>query len=151
MMGDSAYWIEFCLMVFSSIVKFVITPSIMVARGWSFVETVLISTIGAVIGCSFFYHSGDLFFKWLQGKRRRQSKKFSWKSRALVRVKSKLGLMGLLLISGLISVPITAVLAARYFKKKSTLPLLFLAFFLWSIILTGISMGFGNLIQFLSR
>ncbi len=150
-MEDGAYWLELGLMLLSSIVKFVLTPSFMVARGWSFIEIVIVTTCGSSLGLFLFYHLGDLFFKWMQRKRRGPAKKFSWKNRTLARVKSNLGLKGLMLISGLISVPITGVLAARYFKSKSTLPLLIFGFFLWSLLLTTISMGFGNLIQFLSQ
>jgi membrane protein YqaA with SNARE-associated domain len=150
-MGDSGYWLELGLMLLSSIVKFVLTPSVMVARGWSFIEIIIVTTCGAALGSFLFYNLGDLFFKWMQRKRRGPAKKFSWKNRTLARVKSSLGLKGLILFSGLISVPITAVLAARYFKSRSTLPLLILGFFLWSLVLTSISMGVGSLFQFLSQ
>lgn len=150
-MGDSANLIELFLMLLSSIVKFVLSPSVMIARGWSFVETVIVTTSGAAIGSTLFYYVGDLFFKWWQRRSSGRPKTFSWKSRTLARVKSKLGLKGLLLVSGLISVPITAILAARYFKTRGTLPLIILGFFIWSLVLTSISMGFGSLIQFFSQ
>ncbi|MCB0761228.1 MAG: hypothetical protein KDC12_06850 [Flavobacteriales bacterium] len=142
-----AEWIEMGIFLLMSIVKFLITPSTMIARGWGFFETVLVTSSGAALGSFMFYHLGDLFFKWMQRKRKKPSRLFTWKNRKLARIKSSFGVKGLMLISGLISVPITAVLAARYFRSNTTLPYIIMGFFIWSVVLTSISMGFGHLIS----
>lgn len=67
--------------------------------------------------------------------------------RRLVRWKNRFGLNGILMVSGLISVPIAAVLAAKYFRDESwAMWRLMLAFTSWAGLLTALSV----LIKFVS-
>ena len=132
-----------------SIGKFLLAPSTMVwfaEYNWSFLEIVLITSSGAALGLFIFYNLGDIIFTWLDN-RTKKPKIFSWRTRFITKIKTKYGLKGLLLISGLISVPITGLIAARYFKSDTTLPLLIMGFCIWSIALTGLSVLLENVLK----
>jgi len=120
-----------------SIVKFLLTPSTMIAAGYSFIETVLISSTGAGLGVFIFFNAGERIFALFKFKKK---KIFTTGNRRLVRIKTRMGVRGLMLVSVFLSVPISSLLAARFFHHhRSTLPLMMLGFFLWSLVLTGIS------------
>jgi membrane protein YqaA with SNARE-associated domain len=127
-----------------SIVKFLITPSVMVGAGYVWYEVILVSTLGASIGVMLFYFFGKLLFNlWnrhksnLLGKKKKTSMPSSKKNRRVIGFKNRFGIMGLLLLSVLISVPISSVLAAKYFSNDRLVVLkLCAAFFCWSIVLT---------------
>ena len=131
-LADIAIW------CFMSIVKFLVTPSIMVGLNYSVLFTICVTSLGAAIGVQVFYYMGRMIFKWLDSKKgRKKEKVITPMKRKLVAFKNDFGLMGLLFISGIISVPIASVLVAKYFDKYKTAPwLLTAAFVLWSVILT---------------
>jgi membrane protein YqaA with SNARE-associated domain len=131
-LADIAIW---CLM---SIVKFLVTPSIMVGLDYSVLFTICVTSLGAAIGVQIFYYMGRMIFKWLDGRKGKKKEKIvTPMKRKLVAFKNDYGLMGLLFISGIISVPIAAVLVAKYFDKYKTAPwLLTAAFVIWSVVLT---------------
>ena len=59
-----------------------------------------------------------------------------------IRLKNGLGLPGLLVLSGLISVPLASVIGAKYFRDTpGAMPLLMLAFVTWAAALTLVSWG----------
>lgn len=126
-----------------SIVKFLFAPSAMVGIGYGFLETVLTSSAGAFIGVWVFYFFGEHFFAWVakrNGKKGKKKKVFTPTRKWIVRTKNKYGIFGLMGVSAFISVPITALIASKYFKhKKSTPWWLCLGFVLWSLILTSAS------------
>jgi len=131
-----------------SILKFLITPSLMIAAGYSWWEVLIISSFGAVLGVFIFYNAGKAIFNWWS-KFRANSKKNdssprkptpSKSKRRFIIFKDKYGLPGLILISGIISVPIAAVLAAKYFRNNKKTPFyLILAFMCWACFLTFVS------------
>lgn len=122
-----------------SMVKFVFVPSLMVAKGWSFYQIVLIHSSGATFAAYIFYNFGHLIFDYINSKRKKKKKVFTKHKRRIIHVKNKYKLLGLVFIGVLISPPITALLAGRYFPSDTTLPKVVMGFFVWSIILTCIS------------
>ena len=65
---------------------------------------------------------------------------FTPQRRRIVRWKNTMGFKGLLLVSGLISVPIASVLGAKYFRDQPAGKwLLMMAFVLWAGVLTLLS------------
>ena len=50
--------------VLMSILKFVITPSLMIAAGYNWIEVVITCSIGATIGVLLFYYAGKAIFTW---------------------------------------------------------------------------------------
>lgn len=135
--------IETLLWMLAAVVKFVLTPPLMVSRGFGWGMTVATCSVGAAFGVYLFFYFGKLIFaQWSAYKRKRTTKKpvFTPGRRRWVRFQRRFGLWGLLAISGLISVPISAVLAAKYHQKDERMPwLLMLAFVIWAVILTTIS------------
>lgn len=138
-MGEILFWL------FMSIVKFLVTPSLMVAAGYSCISTIIITSVGAFLGVVVFYKLGMRIFNWiaeldLVGGKKKKKKVVTPTRRRLVELKNKYGFAGILLISVVISVPISSIVVAKYFSNKpAAMYVLGGAFFVWSIILTLIS------------
>lgn len=133
---------------FMSIVKFLLAPSLMFGTGdWTFLEVFLISGSGATIGVFIFYTMGEKIFNFIDSRRKKTPKKFTRLTRLIARVKAKYGLRGILVICALVSVPISSLLAARYYRSAVTMPLLILSFWIWAAILTSISFAVKMLFQ----
>lgn len=135
--------VELIVWLFAAIAKFVVTPSLMIARGWSFGVTVLVSSLGAAFGVLVFYYFGKwLMRKWGEFRGQKEPKRpfFTPRKRRLVRFRRRFGMWGLLTISGLISVPIASVLAAKYYQRDDRMPwILIAAFAVWAAVLAGLS------------
>ena len=129
----------------ATVVKFVVTPSAMVAAGHSFWAAWGITSSGASMGVAFFWHFGKWWVRWMERRLEqsdRPAKVFTSRRRRIVRLKNGLGLPGLLFLSGLISVPFASVIGAKYFRgTPGAMPLLMLAFILWAGLLTFVSWG----------
>lgn len=134
--------------VFMSILKFLITPSLMVAAGNNWLEVIVTCTLGATVGILLFYTAGKSIFSWWKmvkasSRNKKPIKKkrlITKRKRQFIQFKRDYGLMGLMLISVFISVPITAVLGAKYFSHNRSTPFyLIAAFSVWGCVLTFIS------------
>ena len=127
----------------AAVVKFLVTPSLMVARGGGFLTTVLVSSVGAGIGVLLFFYFGKwMLNKWAKFRGEKEPKRpfFTSKRRRVVQFRRKFGMWGLLVVSGVISVPISAVLAAKYYHRDERMPwILILAFVIWAFVLTALS------------
>lgn len=123
-----------------SIIKFLLTPSTMVLVGKGFLETIVISTTGAWIGIFIFSFFGKRLFAYLSNRaKRRGVKVFTSQRRRVVRVKQRFGIYGLMAVCALISVPISTLLATKYFHHlKWRIPALMASFAVWSVVLTFI-------------
>jgi len=131
-----------------SIAKFILAPSLMLGTGdWSFLEVLLITGSGASIGVLIFYSMGERIFNFIDSHRKKTPKKFTRLTRFIARVKAKYGLRGVLVICALISVPISSLLAARYYRSNVTMSLLIMSFWIWGVILTAISLAVKMLFQ----
>lgn len=135
--------LEIALWALGAVVKFVVTPSLMIARGWGVVSTVIVSSSGAAMGVWLFFYFGKwMLKKWavLRGEKEPRRPFFTPQRRRVVRFRRLFGMWGLLAISGLISVPIASVLAAKYYQNDERMPwILVLAFAIWSVVLTSLS------------
>ena len=134
-----------------SIVKFVITPSLMTAKGFEPWEILLVTISGAVVGVLLFYHTGKAIFSWwstLKSKFFSNNKRkavVTLGRRKFIQYKDKYGFTGLLIVAGLFSVPISALLGAKYFSnRQNTVLYLILAFVAWSCVLTFLSLCVKN-------
>lgn len=139
-----------------SIIKFLLTPSGMLASttleesswlyyDWHPLSVIAISSSGAAIGAFLFYKFGEQLFAFMESRRRKPKRVFTRGSRFIAGIRSRYGLMGLLMISGVISVPIASLLAAKYYRGPKTLVSLMVAFFCWSVALTGLSWAIKSL------
>jgi len=127
-----------------SIVKFLFAPFGMIfnpgQEHWSWLETVMITSSGAALGVYIFFHAGEFIFEWWGRHFNRPTKTFTKVRRRIIKMKWKWGIHGLMLISGLISVPVASLLAARFYRHDpNSLPLMIIGFFFWSVLLTSIA------------
>lgn len=127
-----------------SIVKFLFVPFTMMfdrVEQYTWIEVVLTSTSGAALGCYIFFHGGEWIIEQsgkLFGKK--QKRHFSSWKRRIIRIKWKFGLKGLMLISGLISVPFASILAAKFYRHvPGALPMMIIGFALWSLGLSTLA------------
>ena len=134
--------------VFMSIVKFLLTPSAMIVADYNWLEVIVTCSLGATIGILLFYNAGKTISSWwkrvkapsLNIKPPKKKRFVTKRKRQFIQFKRDYGLVGLMLISVFISVPITAVLGAKYFSHNRSTPFyLIAAFSVWGCVLTFIS------------
>ena len=142
---------EILAILLLSSVKFLFAPSAAVAAGYGFLKTIIITFSGGSCGILFFYYLGGWAVNkiscMISGSKNQnfnavQNKRiFTKKNKWIVKIKSKFGLAGLSIITpGIISIPVGAILAAKYFKKNpNTIAYLVASVFLWSLLLTFVS------------
>ncbi|MBK8227187.1 MAG: hypothetical protein IPK70_08415 [Flavobacteriales bacterium] len=138
----------------TSVVKFVLAAAVSYGFNHTFWETVLLLSIGGAAGTVAFYLAGVGVLKRLHARAVRNRDRriakgltpkrvFTRSNRFIVRVKRSYGLLGLAIMPPLLSVPITALIAAKYFHHdRRTLPVLLTAIACWSLVL---SMAWGFL------
>ncbi|MBK9148670.1 MAG: hypothetical protein IPM12_12750 [Flavobacteriales bacterium] len=132
----------------TSIVKFVLAAAVSYGFNHTYWETVLLLAIGGTAGTTAFYRAGIAVLKWLHARAvksrerrirmgRAPKRVFTRGNRFIVRMKRDYGLLGLTIMPPIVSVPITALIAAKYFRHdRRTLPLLIGAIAGWSLILS---------------
>ena len=125
-------------LLLTTIIKFIIVPYLMIEMDYNFLTIIVVHSSGAALGVFIFYNFGDIIFRLINSWKRKK-KKTTKSKRWIINIKNKYQLKGLLFISGIISVPIASLLAARYFKSNTTMAYLIMAFFIWSLIITGVS------------
>ena len=133
---------QFFLYGLLAVVKFIITPFTIYATGKEYIqfgEVVLTTGTGAAFGVLLFYYGGTYLFKWMGHLKSKKKKPvFTKGRRRIVFIKNKFGLIGFIAISVVISVPITSLLAAKFFKHNRFTPLwLICGFMIWSFILSS--------------
>jgi hypothetical protein len=145
-MDGSVY--EYIAWFLLAVLKFAITPSTMIAAGYSWLTTIIVVGLSSAIGYSAFYFFGDMIFSWLDKHRKKPRKKFTKMNRRIVGVKLKYGLLGMGLIAVVISVPIAGLVTAKFFRHPvKTIPTMIGAFLTWTMILTTASWLIRNVIN----
>ena len=135
-----------------SMIKFLFTPFGGPKAGLSFVETYVVCVAGALLSASIFYFSSEFFLKRAHKKRKelirisietgipiKQKKKFTKTNKLIVRIKHKLGIIGVAFYAPLfLSIPIGTIITAKFYgKEKRTFPLIILGIGINGIITTG--------------
>jgi hypothetical protein len=147
------------IIIFFSAVKFAMTfPLAVVEFHFSFLETLLWTNIGGIVGIYFFtYLSGKLIAWWnrILGKSRPEPpahgsggrKLFTRKNRRIVRIKQKYGLLGIAFTTPfLLSIPVGTFLVVRYYRHtRSRFLYLIASNVVWSVIYTGFFMFWDGL------
>ena len=140
--------IAYLVWILMSIVKFLLTPSAMIVAGNNWLEVIVTCSLGATIGILLFYNAGKTISSWwkrvkassLNIKPPKKKRFVTKRKRQFIKFKRQYGLVGLMLISVFISVPITAFLGAKYFSHNRNTPMyLIAAFFVWGCVLTFLS------------
>jgi len=135
-----------------SMIKFLFTPFGGPKAGLSFIETYVVCVAGALLSASIFYFSSEFFLKRARNKRNelsrksietgiplKQKKKFTKTNKLIVRIKHKLGIIGVAFYAPLfLSIPIGTIITAKFYgKEKRTFPLIILGIGINGIITTG--------------
>lgn len=113
--------VEVLLFVGLAAVKILVAPSIMLAAGFSSIKTIIVTYIGGLLGSILFYYFGVIIFTWwdnITGVKKKRKLLFSRKSRAMVAVKIRYGIIGLAALAPIISVPLSAFIVAKFFPGK---------------------------------
>lgn len=140
---------QIILTILSSSVKFAMTfPLVIMQFKFSFVETILWTNIGGIVGIYFFAFLSDKVIVWwnrtfrqkrMELKSQGKTKKtFTKKNRRIVRIKQRYGLIGIALSTPfLLSIPVGTFLVIRYYRS-SRLKFAYLigANLIWSVIYT---------------
>ena len=91
---DVQEFFEYAGWALMAVIKFVITPSMMIGLGYSPWMTWLTTAAGAMIGVLVFWHFGRLFFRWYDDRMQslgRESRIFTPRKRRMLRWKSHSG------------------------------------------------------------
>ncbi|TNF23976.1 MAG: hypothetical protein EP314_08545 [Bacteroidetes bacterium] len=140
--------LQILLVVILSATKFLTAPITSLNIGFGYLETLLITSIGGLIGVTFFYYLSSaimaLIARWssrkTSGKTKKRKKKFTWKNKLIVHVKREYGLIGLAALTPtILSIPVGTFLAARYFRDpKQVITYLSASVVVWSVIVSSV-------------
>lgn len=131
-----------------AMVKLQTSPIIILAAGYSSIQTMAITISGGCLGIIVFFFFGVKIFDWwdrmFPPKNRRVMSK---KNRTIVRLKNKLGIWGVGLSIAILGIPIASLLAAKYFRHEPFKVILAFnaCLIFWTIILTYFSAPIINL------
>ena len=128
-----------------SSVKFILAPFISLGYGFSFVQTIIYTTIGGILGILFFFYLSKwiikLYYKYcpvivtyFTGKQKesrihkcsvrkiKRKKIFNWRNKFLIKIKHKYGFIGIIVLTPIVfSIPLGAFLANKYYSNKKNL------------------------------
>lgn len=134
-------------------------PLVVMQFQFSFVETILWTNVGGIVGIYFFaFLSGKLINWWNRtfrkslrkksGKEEKAKKVFTKKNRRIVHIKQQYGLIGIALTTPfLLSIPVGVFLVVRYYRtSKMKFLYLIASNVFWSIIYTVFYMFWDGLL-----
>ncbi|MEZ4757068.1 MAG: hypothetical protein R2817_09590 [Flavobacteriales bacterium] len=135
--------------VLTAMVKFLFAGLLSYSLGYGIGLTILLTACGGLAGMLVFYFTGTQLLEVLRRRYVRRNAErlarglqprrvFTRTNRWIVRVKQRYGIRGLAAFAPpTLSVPVTALLAAKYFRhQRSTLPTLLLSVAVWSVVLS---------------
>ncbi|HRF80552.1 MAG TPA: hypothetical protein PL070_10750 [Flavobacteriales bacterium] len=135
--------------VATAMVKFLFAGLVSYGLGHGFVKTLVYTAIGGSAGMLTFYFSGKGLLEFFRKRYLRRVQErvakglppkpiFTRTNRLIVKVKRRYGIIGLASFAPpTLSIPITAVLAAKYFRHdRRTLPSLLVSVLIWSVVLS---------------
>ncbi|HSH65978.1 MAG TPA: hypothetical protein VLB84_09315 [Bacteroidia bacterium] len=146
-------WWEIASVFLLSTFKFVFggVPLAM-AYGFSFFESVVVTSLGGFCGVVFFVKLSDFILRKVresrhkkeEHKKKNKKKVFSKKNRFIIHVKQRFGLIGIATLTPLLfSIPIGCFLAIRYFKNKQRVIIyMFGSILFWSVSLSAFKLLF---------
>ena len=141
--------IQILLTILSSSVKFALTfPLVILQFNFSFLETILWTNVGGILGFYFFAFLSDKLIRWWnkvvgkklkpEGSPAKKKKTFTKKNRRIVRIKQKYGLIGIALTTPvLLSIPLGTFLVVRYYRSSRIKYMyMIVSIIIWSFIYT---------------
>lgn len=125
-------------------------PAAVIFFKYNFFKVFIVSCAGGITGNIIFTYLSASILKWTHAyklKRNKDHKKiiFSKSTRRIIRIKHRFGLAGLAFITPIISQPIGAFFAEKFFKdKKKVILYLSASVVLWSVMLYFILLLFHD-------
>ncbi|HLO57954.1 MAG TPA: hypothetical protein VK172_01510 [Lentimicrobium sp.] len=142
-----------------SAVKFLVAAPTSYLFGYTYIQTILNTTIGGWIGVIFFYYTGRYIFSHFPFWKRRMRKVyhrmagipihkrtyntapkkiFTKRNRIIVMIRSRFGFPGLIILTPvLLSIPLGTFLAVRYYSsRRGLIGWLSLSVMAWSVIIS---------------
>jgi hypothetical protein len=146
-------WWEILTVFFLSTFKFVLGGvPLALTLGFSFFETVVVTSFGGFTGVLIFVGLSDFIIKRIKQRRQQKidskvidrKKKFTRTNRLIIHVKHRFGLWGIAALTPLLfSIPIGCFLATRYFKdKQKIIVYMFASILFWSISIASFKLLF---------
>jgi hypothetical protein len=153
--------LELLSVVVLSGIKFLFAPIISIGYGYNFSQTILMTSIGGILGIFFFYflskwiikkyylYCPDIvsYFAGEEAKQRliqsqcgrKKKKTFTKRNKFIIKMRKNYGFLGIILLTPvLLSIPIGAFLAQKYYSKnKNILVYLSLSVTIWSACLSS--------------
>lgn len=149
-------WSAYLGMFGFSMIKFLFAPFSGPHLGLNFLETYLSAVSGAIVCAVIFYFSSEFFMMRAHKKRKelirksletgvplKAKKKFTRTNKLIVRIKHRLGIVGIAFYAPLfLSIPIGSIITAKFYgKEKKTFPLIVLGIVINGALTTGIRYG----------
>jgi|JI10StandDraft_1071094.scaffolds.fasta_scaffold10725_10 hypothetical protein len=135
--------------VLTAMVKFLFAGLLSYSLGHGIGLTILLTALGGLSGMVLFYLTGTQVLEWFRIRYVRRSTEriarglapkpiFTRTNRWIVRIKHLYGVRGLAALAPpILSIPVTALLAAKYFRhERRTLPTLLASVLVWSGVLS---------------
>jgi len=145
-------------------VKFLFAPIISIGYGFNYFQTAGISAVGGILGILFFYFLSKwiirqyykycpIVFSYFTGERVEKAKlilncpdapktkkKFTRKNKMIINIRNRYGFFGIILLTPiLLSIPIGAFLAQKYYSRKNNmLVYMSISVVLWSFFISSI-------------
>jgi hypothetical protein len=141
--------LQILLVIILSATKFVTAPITSLNIGFGYLDTLIITTIGGLLGVIFFFYVSAAIMNLLKGAQKRSTqrgrprkrkKSFTWKNKLIVKIKRDYGLIGLAAITPtFLSIPLGTFLATRFFPdKRKVLIYLCASVIVWSVIVSSV-------------
>jgi len=112
-------------------------PTAVIVFKYNFIKVILVSCAGGITGNIIFTNLSAVILRWMHAyreKRNIKKKIFTKSTRRMIRIKHRFGLAGIAAITPLISQPIGAFFAEKFFKdKKKIILYLSISVIIWSI------------------
>ena len=134
-------------------------PLALFVHGYSFYETVVLTSSGGIIGVFFFTYFSEWLIniykrirsKFSKGRHRKKKQIFTRRNIWIVKVKRRFGIMGIAFISpSFITIPVGTFILVRYFKnKKKIIVYQSASVVFWSLLTASIKLFFPGLFDFL--
>lgn len=143
-------------------IKFLFAPLISIGYGFNYFQTVIFTTAGGILGILFFYFLSKwiirqynkfcpVVFSYFTGEKVEQAKKilnceqppkkkFTRKNKIIINIRRKYGFFGIILLTPvLLSIPLGAFLAQKYYSKKANvLVYMSISVVLWSFFISSV-------------
>lgn len=150
--------VELILLALTASVKFaVFVPLTIVSQKLGFWEALIFAVSSGGFGIVLFvYLSRSIIsaWQWIKAKtglnkNKKPKRKFSRKSRLIVKLKSRYGLWGIAFLSPLlISIPVGCFIASRYYKnRKRVLLVMFAGVVFWSLVFAGFAESIKSVLE----